>query len=1041
MSYSRIFLCQSRLFFIFVFSFSFLITPCLAQKYVLPNEGMEVYAHPSPLLDEIGDLLDTKSQESFDKAYQLIKTLETEFINKGNKTSADTVAYIVSQEYKASVYTSELKSEKALEQCALIKQLLDDWKITNNILIAKYYSALSHVYAGLGQDSEAKCIEAANAALEAYVKGPYQSVFLYKNITANKSRAYAPSSEPGATDSTLKYLDIRKALIKDYGHYYVSPEDDQNSLYLGYAKFYASSGDFSKAISYGLELVRIMDAQKKKTSAALGLYEENLFWLCVNYYYNKQYRESLYHTKNLLEIVKKRYAPDDYTMIQYYNLIGINHEGLDEFEPAMKWYNQCRDILENQGIRNSIYAGLLLNISSVEARKGDFKSSELHLQEGLTLNKQIYGDANAEHSPFYLYFFEHYRMTGDQEKALIYIDSALTSLEPSHTGGYLSSPKLESSLVSFETLDVLHSQMLQQMTVYKERPADRTAYLHAVASRAEVIQKILDDKRNSLYESESVLLHSEWFKTAYETVLEALYLLYEESQNPKFLDQAMAYLTSGKSRLLVDEMGEFRLVNNSSIPDSVRTGFIEAKRIVAKLDNNLNALFAKSIDNDSIRILNKEKLYWNNEYNRLKQHLKEEYQPTDLLLSPVSDLQQIKELYHVTRDDEVIVEYFVGNHGITTLAVSKKEKKLFHTPRNSSFDQTLNTFLEQISVSADPSVNALSKFQENAHFLYKKLLSPVVDAFESPTSKFTIIADDKLNLLPFELLITKKQADLTSFKQARFLINDYIISYQLSASNLQAKPLASNKEGILAFGYDGEGISDERSGLGGLPGAVAEVEFLRSNFAGTFYTGNSGDKGRFLEKAKDYNVLHLALHGRADLNNRFNSSLTFNGDTDYHLNTYDLYGIDLNPSMVVLSACESGVGKLSTAEGSFSVARGFASVGVPSIITTLWKVNDQVGVNIVRKFYEYLKEGLDKDEALHKAKLDFLQSADSNTSHPYFWGSFIVIGDITPIELSPSRNLNLYLLIAALLVFIGGFIWIKYRKQKREPASARKGNG
>lgn len=1034
MSYPGIFLCQSRLFVLVVLSALFFTSPCLAQKYVLPNEGMEVYVHPSPLLDEIGDLLDTKKQESFDKAYQLIKTLEADFVQKKLKTSADTVAYIVSQEYKASLYTSELKPEKALEQCTLIKQLLDDWKITNNILIAKYYSVLSHVYAGLDQESQAKCAEAADAALEAYVKGPYQSVFLYKVITGNKYRAYAPSSEPGATDSTLKYLDIRKALLKDYGHYYESPENDQNALYLGYSKFYASSGDFSKAISYGLELVRIMDAQKKKTSAALGLYEENLFWLCVNYYYNKQYREALYHTKNLLEIVKKRYAPDDYTMIQYYNLMGINHEGLDEFEPAMKWYNRCRDILENQGIRNSIYAGLLLNISSVEARKGDFRSSELHLQEGLTLNKQIYGATNAEHSPFYLYFFEHYRMAGDQEKALIYIDSALTSLEPSHTGGYLSSPKLESSLVSFETLDVLHSQMLQQMAVYREQPADRTAYLHAVASRAEVIQKILDDKRNSLYESESVLLHSEWFKTAYETVLEALYLLYEESENPKFLDQAMAYLTSGKSRLLVDEMGEFRLVNDSSIPDSVRMGFIESKRAVAELDNRLNELFEKSIDSDSIRILNKQKLYWNNEYNRLKQHLKEKYQPTDLLLSPVSDLEQIKELYHLTHDDEVIVEYFVGDHSITTLAVSKKEKKLFHIPRDSSFDQTLTTFLEQISASANPSVNALNQFQANAHFLYKKLLSPVVDAFDGQTSRLTIIADDKLNLLPFELLVTEKQADLTSFKQAHYLIRDYIISYQLSASNLQAKSQAPDRKGILAFGYDGEGISDERSGLGGLPGAVAEVEFLRSNFTGTFYTGNSGDKGRFLEKAKDYNVLHLALHGRADLNNRFNSSLIFNGETDYNLNTYDLYGIDLNPSMVVLSACESGVGKLSTAEGAFSVARGFASVGVPSIITTLWKVNDQVGVNIVRKFYENLNEGLDKDEALHKAKLDFLQSADSNTSHPYFWGSFIVIGDITPIDLKQSANLNLYLAIATLLALIGGFVWIKYRNRQNAKA-------
>ncbi len=68
MSYPGIFLCHSRLFVLVVLSALFFTSPCLAQKYVLPNEGMEVYVHPSPLLDEIGDLLDTKKQESFDKA-------------------------------------------------------------------------------------------------------------------------------------------------------------------------------------------------------------------------------------------------------------------------------------------------------------------------------------------------------------------------------------------------------------------------------------------------------------------------------------------------------------------------------------------------------------------------------------------------------------------------------------------------------------------------------------------------------------------------------------------------------------------------------------------------------------------------------------------------------------------------------------------------------------------------------------------------------------------------------------------------------------
>lgn len=1020
--------CRSLLFFIAYISF--LSLSCAAQKYILPNEGMITYAHPDSLLSEIGELLDSKKPESFEIAEGLIERIEAKFLSKESKNSGDTIAYLVSQEYKASLYRQYRQHDKALKLCDSIQSLIDSWGITHNIVIAKNYSVMASTYSDLDQESQDKSQEVADLALEAYTKGPYQSVFVYKNITSNKYRAYSTSSDPGATDSTLKYLDIRKAILRDYGHYYEHLEETEHALYLGYTRFYSNAGDFSKAISYGLELIRRMNAQEKRSYKFKDIYEENLFWLSVNYYYNKQYKEALYHTKNLLSLVKKRLAPNDYIMIQYYNLMGINYEGLDKLDSAMVWYKQCRDILDDQNIRNNIYSGLLLNISSVEARTGDFESSELLLKEALRINKRIFGNSHPENSPFYLYFFEHFRMTGDQEKALTYIDSALISLEPSHTGGFLTTPELKSDRVSFETLEILHSQMTQQMVVYKEKPEDREEYLYAIVSRAEAIQKILDDQRNSLFESESLLLNSEWFKSAYETVLEALYLLYNETKDSGYLDQAISYLASGKSRLLVDEMGELQLINSPGVPDSTRTKFIQAKRKVTRLDNALNKLLAESIDSDSIRILNGQKFEWTNEYNNIKKTLRTEHPQTSPLLSPVSDLDQIKDFYEVNNDDEVLLEYFMGAHNITILAVSKSQKELFLIPRDSVFDRNLNGFLEQVSSAGNSASDQISQFQDRGYYLYQRLLSPVVKTFGNDVSKLTIIADDKLNLLPFELLLTKKETGLTSFKNAHYLVRNYFISYQLSVKSIKTEPLETNSKGILAFGYDGEGIADERSGLGGLPGAIAEVQFLKSNFRGTFYSGNDGDKQRFLEKAEDYDILHLALHGKADLNNRFNSSLIFNGDTDYSLNASDLYGFRLKPSMVVLSACESGVGKLSTAEGSFSVARGFASVGVPSIVTTLWKVNDQVGVNIVKKFYENLNQGLDKDQALQKAKIDFLESSDSNTSHPYFWGSFIVIGDVAPVELKESGKSALYLIIGSILVLLTGFLILRRRKAR-----------
>ena len=102
--------------------------------------------------------------------------------------------------------------------------------------------------------------------------------------------------------------------------------------------------------------------------------------------------------------------------------------------------------------------------------------------------------------------------------------------------------------------------------------------------------------------------------------------------------------------------------------------------------------------------------------------------------------------------------------------------------------------------------------------------------------------------------------------------------------------------------------------------------------------------------------------------------------------------------MAVLSACKTGFGKLSQGEGIMSLARGFIYAGVPGIVMTLWEIEDISTSKIMTLFYKNLKIGLRKDEALGKAKLFYLKSADKLHSHPYFWAAYVQIGDNSPIE-------------------------------------------
>jgi hypothetical protein len=136
-----------------------------------------------------------------------------------------------------------------------------------------------------------------------------------------------------------------------------------------------------------------------------------------------------------------------------------------------------------------------------------------------------------------------------------------------------------------------------------------------------------------------------------------------------------------------------------------------------------------------------------------------------------------------------------------------------------------------------------------------------------------------------------------------------------------------------------------------------------------------------------------------------------------------------NARMVVLSACRTGFGKLLKGEGVMSLARSFMYAGCPSIIMTLWEVSDRSGALLMKNFYRHLKRGMTKSEALRQAKLDFIVRADQLKAHPYFWSTYVAIGDTSPIY-DDSRRKYLFIGIAVICVLACLALFIQLRRRK-----------
>jgi CHAT domain-containing protein len=145
----------------------------------------------------------------------------------------------------------------------------------------------------------------------------------------------------------------------------------------------------------------------------------------------------------------------------------------------------------------------------------------------------------------------------------------------------------------------------------------------------------------------------------------------------------------------------------------------------------------------------------------------------------------------------------------------------------------------------------------------------------------------------------------------------------------------------------------------------------------------------------DYRYLHFATHGIVNAANPTLSGLAFEQDTsstdDGILHLGEVYNLSLNADLVVLSACETGLGQIAKGEGIIGLTRGFLYAGASNLLVSLWQVNDATTSNLMLDFYGQMLEGSSKPQALREAKLQMIRR-HYEYAKPYFWSPFILIG-------------------------------------------------
>lgn len=286
--------------------------------------------------------------------------------------------------------------------------------------------------------------------------------------------------------------------------------------------------------------------------------------------------------------------------------------------------------------------------------------------------------------------------------------------------------------------------------------------------------------------------------------------------------------------------------------------------------------------------------------------------------------------------------------------------------------------------------------------MYMQLINPIESDLAG--NKLIIIPDEEIAYLPFDAFIKNQAAaDQYGFEGLDFLIRTYSISYGYSSSLVFLKRDNEGSNEVYSFSpdYDNTAPDSDQKYIY-LKGTREEIKSIYRYFKGMEFMGRQATESNFREALRHPAIFHLAMHSITDTLNSKYSFLAFDAQND-SLEDGKLYDYEISQSrikspMLVLSACNTGIGKLYQGEGVMSITRAFLLAGASSVVKTLWDVNDDAGAKIIAGFYKNLHAGQEKDEALRQAKLEFLKNSPPTYANPYYWAAYQVMGDKSPVK-------------------------------------------
>jgi CHAT domain-containing protein len=695
--------------------------------------------------------------------------------------------------------------------------------------------------------------------------------------------------------------------------------------------------------------------------------------------------KALDYYEKALTTYQKLHSGDHPKMAIANTNMGISYSQLELYGDAVNHYETAKRIWEKiypAGHPNT--ALVLRNLGRTYGKMKNQKTALEYLNKAAAIYEKSYGEKHPDLASTFNEIGNSVLGSGEYDKSLLYFQKGLIANSPNFANLEISlNPQSNSYYNATVQVNLLKSKANALESKYLGKTLKLSDLKSALACLY-LCDSLIDNIRHHSTAEGDKLALGELANDVYEDGVRIAHTISENViRKSSYQEKAFYFAEKSKSAVLQESIADAQAKSFSGIPPALLDQEKAIKETIAGYVQKL----ALKPTSDEERKLREALFTSNNEYNAFIKKLEQDY-PNYFNLKFTQSNATVSDIQSILSEQMAVVSYFLAENSDRIFQFTITKNKF--TISNSTLPPNLLRIIKGFSNSLLYSDFATYK---STGSVISNLLTP---RLPSKIKDIIIIPTGKLGTLPFEAL-PERNTKATDFKSTNYLINRYAVAYEFSSSLLlqKSKSKVTTTEPTIFLCAP---ISfAEKDNLNELPGTEKEINSIAQLFANKPKSLTYADANETMIKSKEisnYDYLHFATHGIVDEANPESSKifLSTTPTDDGNLYAGEIYNLTLNANLAVLSACQTGLGKISKGEGVIGLSRALVYAGAKNIIVSFWSVADDSTSELMKDFYTFLltSKSTSFSRPLQQTKLKMTKS--EKYSSPFYWAPFVLIG-------------------------------------------------